>query len=736
MNRVYTMYVRWWSLGLRGRLAVWLVALAGRRRVALAVFAACVVAAPALAAAPLRVPEGLDEVEAGQFVDYFLDPTSRLEFDDVAGGKMPWQSANGRSVNLGFTKGTLWARLRLEDARARDPVPAGLVLAVTHATLDTVTVYERREAGVVVRRAGDHVPRAEWPEGTPYATFPLEEFRELEVIIRVNDASLELPLVLRSTSHDAAVRLYDTALRAAYISLALGLLLYNALLWLGTRLPLYGPYCLYVSSVIASLAAVDGTGYAIFWRDHSWLNDYVAVVALGLVAASVLRLQRGLLSLKTTAPGLARVNELAEMATYAALPLALAMPWPWPMWYMIAGPLTMCALTVHAATRLAMDGNRAARLFLAAFGSAIVAMVIASLAFTGMLDIGPYWTLVMPLGASVQLVLFAYALADRIKTLQADLTTQAHLAADNANLAREATQTALGVQERANAQLVLLTQEARDASKQAVTAREIALRELEARRRLQGELDTAAQQLTQAENMATLGMLMAGIAHDLRNPLNYVQGAATDLRELIPSLASGGTDERAVLIVRIERYVGWVEQGTATMDAISLAMRNQARGGGADVEVMNLREVVDEALLLCKSRTIVAQLTVEAEDATMLADPTGVGQLVMNLVSNAADALVEAKARGHAPEPRILVRAWIAAGTAVLEVHDSGEGIPEGLRAKILEPFFTTKPRGQGTGLGLAIVQRVTKAHGGSLEIGRSGALGGAMFRVQFAVQR
>ena len=258
--------------------------------------------------------------------------------------------------------------------------------------------------------------------------------------------------------------------------------------------------------------------------------------------------------------------------------------------------------------------------------------------------------------------------------------------------------------------------------------------ELEARRRLQGELDAAAQQLTQAENMATLGMLMAGIAHDLRNPLNYVQGAAETLRSVLPVLETGNESERAAALIRANKVVGWVEKGTASMDAISLAMRNQSRGGGVEFDEMNLREVVNEALLLCKSRTIFANLEVDVDDRTIFADATGVGQLVMNLVSNAADALKEAKEAndaghgGPSTPARILVRARVVKSRVTLEVHDSGPGIPAAIRAKILEPFFTTKPRGQGTGLGLAIVQRVLKTHGGTLEIGTSEALGGAVF--------
>jgi signal transduction histidine kinase len=278
---------------------------------------------------------------------------------------------------------------------------------------------------------------------------------------------------------------------------------------------------------------------------------------------------------------------------------------------------------------------------------------------------------------------------------------------------------------RTNAQLEVSNTKLEDAN-------QILAAELDERRRLQGELDTASQQLVQAENMATLGMLMAGIAHDLRNPLNYVQGAAEQLREAIPSLRSGDEAAREKSLARVEKVVGWVEQGTASMDAISLAMRNQARGGGEAFEAVALREVVNEALLLCRSRTKLCELEVLVDDVTVHADPTGLGQLVMNLVSNAADALVEAKGKGQCDDPRIRVSARAAGDRCTIAVEDSGTGIPEELRAKILEPFFTTKPRGQGTGLGLAIVQRVVKQHGGVLEVGTSRGLGGAAFEMSW----
>jgi two-component system, NtrC family, sensor kinase len=169
------------------------------------------------------------------------------------------------------------------------------------------------------------------------------------------------------------------------------------------------------------------------------------------------------------------------------------------------------------------------------------------------------------------------------------------------------------------------------------------------------------------------------------------------------------------------------------MDAISLAMRNQARSGDAERTAVSVREVVQEALLLCRSRLKVCAIEADAEEVTILADPTALGQLVMNLVSNAADAVLEGRERNAEQPAKIALRAHVEAGHFALQVDDSGPGVPDDLRARILEPFFTTKPRGLGTGIGLAIVQRVVKQHGGTLAISRSETLGGARFLVRWS---
>jgi signal transduction histidine kinase len=340
----------------------------------------------------------------------------------------------------------------------------------------------------------------------------------------------------------------------------------------------------------------------------------------------------------------------------------------------------------------------------------IVGTTLNSLRMVGVVTTNVLTANAQQVGSVIEFLLLSFALADRIKQLQHEVIAKGELALANANEA------------------LVHAEAAKKASDEALAAREMAMRELEERRRLQGELDVASQQLTQAENMATLGMLMAGIAHDIRNPIGAVRGAGEVMSDLLPKVLGDDARARAESGELVREALGWIEQGTRTMDAISLAMRNQSRGGATEAEPMNLEEVVNEALVLCRSRTKLYQLETKLEPVTIVGDATGVGQLVMNLVSNAADALAEQQQADWRGRHAILVEARVVDGEVRIGVHDSGPGVPEAIRAKILEPFFTTKPRGQGTGLGLAIVQRVVKQHGGTLSIERSEALGGALF--------
>lgn len=235
------------------------------------------------------------------------------------------------------------------------------------------------------------------------------------------------------------------------------------------------------------------------------------------------------------------------------------------------------------------------------------------------------------------------------------------------------------------------------------------------------ELQRTQAQLVQSEKVATMGSLLAGVAHELNNPLAVVMGQA-DL------LGAGAKDP--ALLQRAERI-------NAAADRCARIVRNflgLVRQRPAERTHMNLNQIVQEALelLAYDLRTSDVSITLElAEDLPVLwADAHQLHQVVINLMANAHQAM------RHSATPRRIVittRLHREPARVQLEVADTGPGIPAEIRTKIFEPFFTTKPPGEGTGLGLSLCKRTIEEHGGTITV-ESEPGHGTTFRVELPV--
>ena len=241
-----------------------------------------------------------------------------------------------------------------------------------------------------------------------------------------------------------------------------------------------------------------------------------------------------------------------------------------------------------------------------------------------------------------------------------------------------------------------------------------------ARERAREDADTIERQLRaleasqraalQNEKLAAIGRLAAGIAHEVRNPLGVIRSSASMVQE---SFAPGAEPWRACEFIREE---------TIRLDALTSKLLDFARPRPLRMQSTSLEKAVLHALQLAQpeleSRRIQVSKAGIREAPEIEADPDLLAQLVLDLVVNAAEAAGE--------DGRVALRAQSLRGDIVLEVADSGPGVPVAAAEQIFEPFFTTKPR--GTGLGLAMVARIVQAHGGSVEIaeGRGEGPGGA----------
>jgi two-component system sensor histidine kinase HupT/HoxJ len=265
-------------------------------------------------------------------------------------------------------------------------------------------------------------------------------------------------------------------------------------------------------------------------------------------------------------------------------------------------------------------------------------------------------------------------------------------------------------------------------------------------RRAHEDLKTTQQQLIHSEKMASLGRLVAGVAHELNNPISFVYGNTVAMKRYAERLArylaavhgEMPREEREALRreLRIDRLLddlpslidGTVEGAERTRDIVDALKRFSATDRD-ERRQFDLGEVVERAVQWVGKATG-SQFEVKLElpaGITVAGSPGQLQQVVMNLVQNAADATEKARER------RLEIGGRIEGGEAVIEFRDSGPGIAEENLGKLFDPFFTTKPVGRGTGLGLAISYGIVERHGGRLSA-VSHPKGGALFTLRLPV--
>jgi signal transduction histidine kinase/ligand-binding sensor domain-containing protein len=250
------------------------------------------------------------------------------------------------------------------------------------------------------------------------------------------------------------------------------------------------------------------------------------------------------------------------------------------------------------------------------------------------------------------------------------------------------------------------------------------------------QLKDTQEQLLQQEKLASLGQLTAGIAHEIKNPLNFVNNFAevnAELaEELSAALAGGDAEEVATLIEDLRGNAVQIAKHGKRADSIVRSMMQHARGGSSNRENIDvnafLGDYVDLAWHGMRARDdgFNAEVTRDFGEAAghLMVMPQELGRVVLNLLNNAFDAV-----RGR-ENSVVVVSSRRHRGHLEICVSDNGPGIPDDIREKIFEPFFTTKATGKGTGLGLSLsYDIVTKGHGGSMTVGESEA-GGAKFSV------
>ena len=264
-------------------------------------------------------------------------------------------------------------------------------------------------------------------------------------------------------------------------------------------------------------------------------------------------------------------------------------------------------------------------------------------------------------------------------------------------------------------------------------SREIELAQAKEIEKAYTNLKTTQSQLIQAEKMASLGELTAGIAHEIQNPLNFVNNFSEINRELIQEMKdeieNGNLDEVKKIADDISANEQKISHHGKRADAIVKGMLQHSRSSSGLKEPTDINALADEYMRLsyhglrAKDKSFNATLKTDFDNSigTIQIVPQDMGRVILNLITNAFYAVNQKKAlaisAGEKFEPTVTVSTRNTGESILISVKDNGNGIPQRILDKIFQPFFTTKPTGEGTGLGLSLSYDIVKAHGGELEV-------------------
>jgi signal transduction histidine kinase len=251
------------------------------------------------------------------------------------------------------------------------------------------------------------------------------------------------------------------------------------------------------------------------------------------------------------------------------------------------------------------------------------------------------------------------------------------------------------------------------------------------------ELKSTQAQLIQSEKMASLGELTAGIAHEIQNPLNFVNNFSEVNKEMVDEAAEeinkGNYDEVKIILNDIKDNSQKINFHGKRADGIVKGMLQHSRTSSGQKELTDINKLADEYLRLsyhgmsAKNKSFNAEYKTDFDETIGKINvvPQDIGRVLLNLYNNAfyvvkppnpPDTSGQAL-KGEDYVPTVTVSTKKRGDKVLISVKDNGNGIPQNILDKIFQPFFTTKPTGQGTGLGLSLAYDIIKAHGGEIKV-------------------
>ncbi len=480
-------------------------------------------------ASPIVLEDAFSERVIGLHVDILEDPGTQLGIDDVREEPVASQFSPSQksSTSFGFTRSAYWLRFTLEDRRSitKKQADGDLFLTLGFGQLDDLSLwcFDANRQLIALQQAGDHVPPERWPVAAVEPTFRLTSQSQLCWMRAKSGSSLQLPMTLRTEPVYTANRLTTSVFQALYFGGLLVMVAYNGLVALATRSWAYGTYTLFLLGFGLFQATFNGLAYSILWPGAVGWADTSLLIALGATGVFSVLFAMILLEVKQHYYRFWQFGVVLAVLMGSCSVLAFFFPYAILIRIMYAMVPFWAVFLIGSGVLLSLRGKRVAQIFLAAWFVLIVSGVIIILRGLGLVPINVFTTNVMLIGSAIEFVMLSFALSERIKTWQKMLLQSEQ---QRVEALRQSEQLLEQKVEQRTAEL----SRSHAALSEAKLAAEQALIDLQ---------NTQAQ-LVQSEKMASLGLLVDNVAHEINSPIGAVKSSgqtiAQALHEVLPRL--------------------------------------------------------------------------------------------------------------------------------------------------------------------------------------------------------
>ncbi len=662
-------------------------------------------------------------LNVGSKVGIFSDATNSLSLSDVLKlNKFNYKNEN--TPNLAISRSTHWVKVQVQNKSNIKK----LVLELEYPIIDEIVFYSKNKTGTYDSVLSGEIRKYSARQIDNqnylfYLNFEKDEVREFYLKVRSGE-QVQLPLLLGTQKEIFEELIVKDLVFGLYLGIILVMAIYNLFIYITVRDRSYLYYVSYIVFVGLTQVVLQGYGFKYLWPNSVWMvlqSTFLVPVLNGWTA--ILFVKNFLNTKENYKRGDTILNVIFFFYTICLI-LSLLEEFYWAQNLVQVTAMVGSVLTIHIAYAIGRRGYRPAIYFLIAWSIFLISIVVFVLRNFNILPYNDLTYYALQIGSATEVTLLSFALADKIniyrKEKEASQAEALRVSLENEKIIKE--------------QNIILEVKVEERT------RELNQSNIDLNNALD-DLKNAQTKLVDAEKMASLGQLTAGIAHEINNPINFVSSNIRPLRRdiddiidllnkienIIKEKSLDNEFEEAkkfkkeidydYLIHEIDVLLKGMSDGAGRTVEIVKGLKSFSRLDESDLKFANVNEGLDSTIIILNS-TFKGKVAVVKEfgDIPEIECFAGkLNQVFMNIINNAAQAVITSHENDN--DGKVVIKTYNENDFVKISISDNGTGMPEEVKQKIFEPFFTTKKAGEGTGLGLSIVYSIIELHKGTIEV-------------------